>query len=158
MDELIDIVEKFKGRESSLIEILFEIQEKKGYIPREDVFRLSEILKIPVSSILRLVTFYRTFRLTQRPRKEIKICVGAPCYLKGGRELIEKLEKILGIKLGEESLYGEIGLSPMECKGRCAIGPLIEIDGKILSGSELDDLEEKIGEEFKGSKDAESGI
>lgn len=148
MEELRGIVEKYEGRESSLIEILMEIQKAKGYLPREDLFQLSEILKVPVSSILRLATFYKVFRLSQKPKREIKVCVGTPCLVRGGKELIERLEKILGVTLGEESQSTEICLTPMECKGRCALGPQVEIDGELISGSDINKLEEQIKKNF----------
>ncbi|MCX7856419.1 MAG: NAD(P)H-dependent oxidoreductase subunit E [Deltaproteobacteria bacterium] len=148
MDYLESIIEKYSRRRNFLIEMLMDVQHEKGYIPRESIFYLSKRLSVPVNEVMRIATFYKTFSLKPKAEHVIKVCSGVSCYIRGGREVVEKLENLLGIKVGDSTPDMKFSLELSSCSGRCASGPEIEIDGEVYGNVKPDDIEgilKKIG-------------
>ncbi|MDP6127716.1 MAG: NAD(P)H-dependent oxidoreductase subunit E [Dehalococcoidales bacterium] len=58
------IINKYQGKSSSLIQILMDIQSENHWLPRRVLERVSEKLAVPLSEVLHIVTFYKTFSLT----------------------------------------------------------------------------------------------
>lgn len=136
------IIEKYNGKRNFLIQILMDIQHEKGYIPRDSIFYLSEKLFVPVSEVMRIATFYKTFSTKPKARHVIKVCSGSSCHVRGGYRVAEKLEQILGIKIGETTSDMKFSLEASSCSGRCALGPEIEIDGQVYGDVDPEKLEE----------------
>lgn len=68
---------------------------------------------------------------------EITICIGSSCHLRGSREIIGKLEKLVS----ENSLQDEVELKGSFCMGQCQKGVCVTVDGELHSLSP-DDMEE----------------
>lgn len=68
---------------------------------------------------------------------EITICIGSSCHLRGSREIIGKLEKLVS----ENSLQDEVELKGSFCMGQCQKGVCVTVDGELYSLSP-DDTEE----------------
>lgn len=144
MENIESIIEKYNGRRNHLIHMLMDIQHENGYIPRESIFYLSERLSIPVNEVMRIATFYKTFSLKPKAKHVVKVCSGVSCHLKGGKEVVGKLEQFMGIKAGESTPDMKFSLELSSCSGRCASGPEIEIDGEVFGDVNLEDIEEII--------------
>ncbi len=125
--EVDKILEKYKNETGSLIAILQEAQETYGYLPREVLIYISEQSKIPLSKIYGIVTFYAQFSLVPRGRNTIKICQGTACHVKGGKRVLAKLERVLGIKAGQTSSDLKFTLEIVRCLGTCFLAPAMMI-------------------------------
>ena len=126
--ELDKILEKYEGEAGGLIPILQEVQEIYGYLPEEILTYISECSKVPLSKIYGIVTFYAQFSLVPRGRNTIKICQGTACHVKGGKRVLSKLEKVLGIKAGETSSDLKFTLETVRCLGTCFLAPVMMIN------------------------------
>ena len=134
--ELVAFVDKWKDKSGNLIMILHRVQEEYGYIPREIALQLSRLLNVPLAKIYGVVTFYHYFKLTKPGRHNIQVCMGTACYLKGGEDIIEELENMLGIGVNQVTEDGEFSIESVRCVGCCGLAPVAvcgtEVFGKIV--------------------------
>ena len=124
------IIEKYQGDASLLIQVLLEVQDEYHWLPKEALDRISQKLNVPLTRILHIATFYKAFSLVPKGRHEIHLCVGTACHVRGAQRVLETLEDLTGIKPGETDLDMKFSLETVNCLGCCALGPVVEIDGK----------------------------
>jgi len=132
VNERIDqIIDRHHGEASSLIQILLEIQSENHWLPKEAIERVSEKLHVPLTRIMHIATFYKAFSLVPKGRHEIHICVGTACHVRGATRVLNTVQDLMGIKPGETDLDLKFSLETVNCVGCCALGPVLDVDGKI---------------------------
>ncbi|MBI5445420.1 MAG: NAD(P)H-dependent oxidoreductase subunit E [Deltaproteobacteria bacterium] len=124
------IIEKHGCKASSLILILMDIQHEHHWLPKEALERVADRLEVPLARVRQIASFYKTFSLVPKGRHEIHICTGTSCHLRGAQQVIDALEEVIGIKPGETAADSKFSLETVNCLGCCALGPVVEIDGK----------------------------
>jgi NADH-quinone oxidoreductase subunit E len=125
------IIDKHQAEAGSLIQILLEIQGENHWLPREALERVSEKLQVPISRIQHIATFYKAFSLVPKGRHEVHICMGTACHVRGAARILDTVRDLTGIKPGETDLDLKFSLETVNCIGCCALGPVMEINGKI---------------------------
>lgn len=119
----------------ALIEVLHKAQDTFGYL-EEDVLRyVAKGLKLPLSRVYGVATFYHLFSLKPGGEHTCVVCLGTACHVKGASELLADLEEELGIKVGETTEDGKISLLGARCIGTCGLAPAIVID-EVVSGKQ----------------------
>ncbi len=132
-EERIDqIIDKYENEKGILIQLLLDIQKELNWIPREAIKRINERLKIPFSQVFRVASFYTALSLKPVGRHLVRVCVGTACYVRGAPRILDSVTNKLGIKSGETTRDGKFSLKTVNCLGCCALGPVIEIDGKYF--------------------------
>ena len=130
-NERIDqIIAKHHGESSSLIQVLLEIQSEHHWLPMDVLRRVGEKLQVPMTRIQHIATFYKAFSLVPKGRHEIHICMGTACHVRGAQRVLDMVQDMAGIKPGETDLDLKFSLETVNCLGCCALGPVMEIDGK----------------------------
>jgi len=124
------IIDKHHREPSSLIQVLLEIQAEKHWLPKEALERVAERLQVPMTRIQHIATFYKAFSLVPKGRHEIHICVGTACHVRGATRVLDTVQDLTGIKPGESDLDLKFSLQTVNCLGCCALGPVMEVDGK----------------------------
>ena len=122
------ILAKYAGRQGSLIPILQEVQSMYNYLPKDVLEYVAEQTKIPVSEVYGVVTFYSLFHLNPRGRNIIRVCQGTACHVRGGKTILQKIEKELGIKAGETTPDLRFTLETVACIGACGLAPVMQIN------------------------------
>ena len=130
IDRIDRIIDKYGCEKGVLIQLLLEIQRKLNWIPPEAITRINKRLKIPVSEIYRVASFYTALSLKPRGLHLIRVCSGTACYVRGGPRILDSVERILNISNGETTQDGKFTLETVNCLGCCALGPVVEIDGQ----------------------------
>jgi NADH-quinone oxidoreductase subunit E len=125
-----EIIEKHQRDPSALIQVLLEIQRELNWLPMEALRRVSEQLGVPLSRIQHIATFYKAFSLVPKGRHQVHICMGTACHVRGAPRVLDTIEDLTGIKPGETDLDLKFSLETVNCLGCCALGPVVEIDGK----------------------------
>lgn len=124
--------EKYPGAErDALIPVLQDIQDMFGYLPRESIETVSEKMKIPMSKIYGVASFYNQFRFHPIGKYHILVCRGTACHVKGSVKVLEALEKELKIKAGETTRDNLFTLEIVSCIGACGLAPVISINGEF---------------------------
>jgi NADH-quinone oxidoreductase subunit E len=127
IDELID---EHHREPSSLIQVLLEIQAENRWLPKEALAHVSERLQVPMTRVQHIATFYKAFSLVPKGRHQIHICVGTACHVRGAPRVLDAVEGMTRISPGETDLDLKFSLKVVNCLGCCALGPVVEIDGK----------------------------
>jgi formate dehydrogenase/NADH-quinone oxidoreductase subunit F len=105
---------KFPG--PSLIPSLNAIQRDHGWLPREELVRLSRETRRPLYEMEGLVSFYPHFRTEPPPRVQVTVCRDLSCWLHGCDEQIAAVRDRYGDDV-------EIEVREVSCIGRCDIAP-----------------------------------
>jgi NADH:ubiquinone oxidoreductase subunit E len=141
------IITRHASRDGALIEILTAIQRECSYLPREALERVAKRLKIPLSQVFGVSTFYKILSLKPRGKRSLKVCLGTACHVKGAGLILEKLKRDLGVEAGETTADGKFTLETVRCVGCCSIAPVVVMDetahgrltqeglGKIVKGT-----------------------
>ena len=84
--------------------------------------------KTPISSIYGVVTFYSQFHLNPRGRNIIRVCQGTACHVRGGKLILEEVEKELGVKAGHTTEDLRFTVETVACIGACGLAPVMQIN------------------------------
>lgn len=125
-----EIIVKHNSEASSLIQILLEIQSENHWLPKAALERIGQRLNVPLTRIQHISTFYKAFSLVPKGRHEVHICMGTACHVRGATRVLDAVQDFTGIKPGETDLELKFSLETVNCLGCCALGPVVEIDGK----------------------------
>ncbi len=118
------------GRDA-LISILQKVQEAEGYLSRAAVHRISKGLHLPASKIYGVATFYNQFRFQPNGRYHIQVCRGTACHVKGSLNILEAIQRELGIAPDETTRDGLFSLEVVACIGACGLAPAICVNDKV---------------------------
>jgi len=129
-DRIDKIIEKHNGEPNSLIQVMLDIQSENHWLPKEILERIAEKLQVPLTRIMHIASFYKAFSLVPKGRNEVHICMGTACHVRGAKRVLESVEELTGIKPGESDADLKYSLETVNCLGCCALGPVIEINGK----------------------------
>jgi NADH-quinone oxidoreductase subunit E len=127
-----EIIDAHHSEPAALIQILLDIQEALHWLPGEALETVAEKLKLPVSQVQHVATFYKAFSLVPKGRHEINICMGTACHVRGATRVLDVVEKVTGIRPGETDRDMKFSLDTVNCLGCCALGPVMEIDDEQL--------------------------
>ncbi|MCK4504115.1 MAG: NAD(P)H-dependent oxidoreductase subunit E [Candidatus Aegiribacteria sp.] len=127
------IIEKWNADPDFVIEMMQDVQDEFRFIPKEALERISDRTEKPRGKLFHIATFYRAFSLEPRGEKEIQVCMGTACYVKGAPDVLAALERELGISSGETTPDGKFTLTEVRCLGCCGIAPVITIGNKVIA-------------------------
>jgi NADH-quinone oxidoreductase subunit E len=134
MDRIDKIINKYASEKGVLIQLLLDIQREFRWIPKEAIMRINERLKIPVSEIYRVASFYTALSLTPIGRHLIQVCLGTACHVRGGPKILDKVEDALEMKEGSTTPDMKFTLNRVNCLGCCAMGPMMVIGEDYYGG------------------------
>jgi NADH-quinone oxidoreductase subunit E len=126
-EQVRQVLEKYNGDKSALIDVLHDTQSTIGYLPKEALEEIHKGLNVPLSRVFSVATFFKAFSLTPRGRHLITICMGTACHVRGSDKVLAQMEKELGIKSGENTPDLKFTLETVNCVGACALGPMVII-------------------------------
>lgn len=149
--ELLDFVEEWKDKPGNLIMILHRMQQIYGYIPRAEALELARVLDIPLAKIYGVITFYHYFKLNKPGKNKVQICMGTACYLKGGQDLVQELENLLGIGVNQTTADNEFSMEAVRCVGCCGLAPVVVVNDEVYGKVGKDRLPEILAE-HRGKK------
>ena len=127
--EIDAIIDRYEGKESSILAILQDIQAKEKYLPKETLEHVGERLRIPINKIYRIATFYRAFSLTPRGRHEIVVCLGTACHVRGGVRIVDRFTAELRIRPGETTPDRNFTLGDGKLLGSLCFRTIMAVDG-----------------------------
>jgi NADH:ubiquinone oxidoreductase subunit F (NADH-binding)/NADH:ubiquinone oxidoreductase subunit E len=105
------------------------IQASFGYLPTDQLHQLSRKLKIPVSQIHAVASFYPHFYLKPPPKVDVRVCADMSCHLRGATQMRKSLDQTFAGQ-GQDA----ITIRDVSCLGRCDTAPALSINDRIYSG------------------------
>lgn len=129
-DSLEVIFDRHQGRPGALIHVLMAIQAKDHWLSKEALDAVSERLGVPLSRVMHIATFYKTFRLIPPGRHEVQVCTGTSCHVRGSKQVLDTVEDATGVAAGRTDPDGKFTIETGNCLGCCTLGPEVRVDGK----------------------------
>ncbi len=131
MAQIANVIDLYKDKDGSLIQVLHLAQEIYGHLPMEVQAFISKEMGIPLSEISGVVSFYSFFSTTPQGKHTIRVCLGTACYVRGGKRVVEGLQSKLGVELGGTTDDGKFTLKVARCIGACGLAPAMMIDDVV---------------------------
>jgi bidirectional [NiFe] hydrogenase diaphorase subunit len=131
-------------RKDALIEILHTAQDLYGYLDRDIMLHVSEVLGLPASHVYGVATFYNFFKLRKPGSHVVTVCLGTACYIKGSEEILSLIEREFGVKRGETNVDSGLSLFITRCIGSCAMAPNVIVDGEVIGKASKENVLNRI--------------
>ena len=131
VDELDRILAEHEGQPGAIVSILQDVNAKYKWLPPGAVRRVSEVLGMPLSRVLRIATFYNMFSLEPRGKHIVRVCLGTACHVKGAARILESLQRELNVESGRTTDDKRFTLEAVRCLGCCGLAPVVTINDDV---------------------------
>ena len=150
--DYIDECMKKDHPKSFLIAVLHKVQEKYGYLSKENLQAVAYLMDIPAAKVSGVASFYHLFHLKPKGKIVISICLGTACFVKGAEKVIKKFKEELGIELGQTTTDNQFTLMSTRCLGMCAMAPVVKIGDDIHAKVTPDEVSSLLEKYSKAAK------
>ncbi|HOK26728.1 MAG TPA: NADH-quinone oxidoreductase subunit NuoE [Bacteroidales bacterium] len=123
-----ELAEKHGRRRDSLIPILQGIVEKHNYLTDEAMVEVAKELDISAAEVYGTASFYSFLDTEPRGKYVIRVCKTITCMMKGKNDILQTLEDMLKIKIGETTPDRMFTLLETNCIGWCHKAPAMLIN------------------------------
>ena len=142
-----EILETYTKDKSNLIQILNEVQEYYGYIPKSAQIEISEYLGLPMAEVYGVITFYSRFTLKPKGKYNVSVCLGTACFVKGSEKILDRLKEKLGIDVGQTTPDGKFSIEATRCIGACGLAPVFTVNDEVY-GKATPEMIDKVIDEY----------
>ena len=125
-----DILAKYPAEEPALIQVLQDVHRAYNYLPCDVLERVAEALDVPLAKVFSVSTFYKAFSLEPQGDTIVKVCLGTACHIRGAGQLVEELQRQLGIGPDETTEDLKFTVKTVNCVGACAMAPVMIVGEK----------------------------
>ncbi len=129
------VLESHDNDPTQIVGILLEVQElnERHYVPEPIAYYLADRLGLPVTNVFDCLNFYNELSSKPRAKYPIQVCSSPACRVNviDTKRLLETLERLLDIKIGETTYDGRFTLETTTCYGACDRAPSVRINGQI---------------------------
>ncbi|MBQ4452261.1 MAG: NADH-quinone oxidoreductase subunit NuoE [Clostridia bacterium] len=130
-DKLDEVISANKGQSGAVMRTLQAAQDIFGHVPKDVQIRIAEGLGTTLSDVYGVATFYSQFALEPRGEYIIGVCLGTACYVKGSKNVLERVCKELDTKVGKTSKDGLFTIKDTRCLGACGLAPVMMINDDV---------------------------
>mgnify|MGYP001089162780 CR=1 FL=1 len=131
------------GQAGALIRVLQQAQGLIGYLPVPVLKIISRDLKVPISEVYGIVSFYHFFTMVPKGKHVIQVCMGTSCYVKGGQRILDTFKKEWDLEPEGITPDGKFSLETVRCLGCCGLSPVMAIGNDVhrkVKPSKLKDI------------------
>ncbi len=129
-----EILGRYPAAEPALIQVLQDVHRAYNYLPCDVLVRVSDALGVPLAKVFSVSTFYKAFSLTPQGDTVIRVCMGTACHIRGAGQLVDELERKLGVGPDETTEDLRFTVKTVNCVGACAMAPVM-IVGETYRGN-----------------------
>jgi NADP-reducing hydrogenase subunit HndA len=130
-EQIRNIINENREKTGALIRILEQTQALISYLPPQVLEVISKDLKIPLSEVYGVVSFYNFFTMVPKGKYTIEVCMGTACHVRGNPRNLDALRKEFGIEIGETTENGKYSLDIIRCFGCCGLSPIVRVGGDL---------------------------
>lgn len=141
MEQIAAVIDKYDAKPSNLIMVLHAAQGIYGYLPYSVQRFIANKMKMPVAEVTAVVSFYSFFSTEPKGEHSIMVCMGTACYVRGGKKLIDELQKDLAVPIDGTTENGKFTLSQARCIGACGLAPAMMIDDTVYKSVNPDKMD-----------------
>lgn len=132
-------------RQSALLGALRAVMHEDHYISKEKMAAVADYLGIPEVAVYEVASFYSMYELDEKTagKHSISVCTNVSCMLCGSDNIVEHIEKKLGIKTGETTADGKFYLKQEEeCLAACIGAPMMQVDHVYYENLTIEKVDE----------------
>jgi bidirectional [NiFe] hydrogenase diaphorase subunit len=118
----------------ALLEILHVAQASLGYLSGDVLRYVAHALKLPLSRVYGVASFYHLFTLRPRGRHTCTICLGTTCHVERAGAILEAVEQSHGVGAGGTTQGGGLSVEVARCVGTCSMAPVVLFDAALAGG------------------------
>ncbi len=147
-----EIKKRYQKPMAATLPVLWLAQEQFGWISEEVMHYVAGLLDVPFSHILGVVTFYTMYNKKPIGKYHIQVCANVSCMLRGSDNLVEHLERKLGVRPGETTPDKMFTLDEVECLGSCGTAPMMQVNDDYyenLTAERVDSILDELGKRAK---------
>jgi NADH:ubiquinone oxidoreductase subunit E len=130
-EKLRTFIDEHKDMNGPLMPVMQYAQDVFGYLPIDVQQFIAEGLRIPMTKVYGVATFYSQFVLEEQGEHIVSLCMGTACYVKGAQKILDTLEEELGIKEGETTKDKKFTLAGTRCLGCCGLAPVMMVGDDV---------------------------
>lgn len=135
-----EVVAAHRAEPGPLLEILHGVQERLGCVPEAAVDVLAVELNLSRADVHGVVSFYHDFRREPAGRTMVRLCQAEACQSVGARDVAARLEERYGVTHGATTPDGALTVERVFCLGNCALGPAVQVNGRLHGNVDPDRL------------------
>ncbi|KAB2925385.1 MAG: bidirectional hydrogenase complex protein HoxE [Bacteroidetes bacterium] len=125
-------ITKHQARGDALIEILHVAQGIFGYLENDLLIYVARSLKLPLSRVYGVATFYHFFNLKPKGEHTFVLCMGTACYVKGAEQIQTALEEHYQCRFGDTTKDNSVSFITARCVGSCGLAPVAVLDDAVV--------------------------
>ncbi|MFW5894453.1 MAG: NAD(P)H-dependent oxidoreductase subunit E [Bacillota bacterium] len=141
-----------KNRKEELIPVLYKAQELFGYLPHNLQRHIAMNMGLSSAHVNGVVTFYSYFTEQPMGTYTVSVCMGTACYVKGAKDVLERVKNLTGASEGSMSEDGLFSVKDVRCIGACGLAPVMTINDEVYGNLKPDDVDTIIARYKEGSQ------
>lgn len=127
-EQIESVLGQFEDQRASLIPILQEVQAHYYYLPQEVLRRVARKLRVPLTDVYQVATFYRCFSLTPRGKYVVQVCLGTACHVRGAPRVLDRMLRDLKLAHPGTTEDFQFTVETVRCVGCCGLAPVIRVN------------------------------
>jgi NADH:ubiquinone oxidoreductase subunit E len=131
-EQVDSILKRYSYKKAPLLSVLQGVNAKFNYLPEGTLYYLSRALQVPVAHIVSVASFYSLFSLKPVGKNIVSVCQGTACYSQGADRILDRLQAVLEINVGEMTSDHKFTLESVRCLGCCALAPVVKIGDRVF--------------------------
>ncbi len=138
---------RYPSKQAAMLPALHMVQDEIGYVSLRAMRDIAELLEVPPSAVMDVVTFYTHFWTHPRGEKTLVVCRSLTCELLGANAVLEALQQKLGIGEHETTPDGKFSLMTEECLAACDHAPCLMVNERMHKCVKVEDLDRLLADE-----------
>ena len=142
------IIDAHENDPTQIVGILLEVQDlnERHYVPEPTAYYVAHKLNLPITQVFDCLNFYAQLSSKPRAKYPIQVCNSPACRVNviDTKRLLETLERLLDIKIGETTYDGRFTLETTSCYGACDRAPSVRINGHVYDHLDTQEKIEKL--------------
>ena len=135
-DDTIDRIRSQAGHfptsRSALLPALHAAQNQLGWLSREAMEEVGELLGVDPDEVEQMASFYTMYYKEPVGTYVLEVWKTTPCAFLGADEIIDHLSRRLGIAPGETTPDGMFTLFRVECLAACHRAPVMQVNHRYF--------------------------
>ena len=127
-EKVLSLIAPLGGERKNLIPALQRVHEEMGYLPEEAIAEIAQFFRLSKNEVFGVASFYALFRFQRAGKYTVRVCQGTACHVRGGRRILETVERELNIRTGETTPDYLFSLERVACFGSCALAPVMTVN------------------------------
>jgi NADH-quinone oxidoreductase subunit E len=122
------VMQKYPEPRSALLPALHVAQNELGWISREAMEELGDVVGVDPDQVEEVASFYTMYYTEPVGTFVLEVCKTAPCAFLGADEIVDYIATKLGIEPGETTPDGSFSLFTVECLAACHRAPVMQVN------------------------------